>query len=130
MAKKAARQVLAEPGEMLKSARTQIEGANPEASAPQVGSSPPPEINPEAKIKLAAQTKRHLQALEAEIKDMVRQRADKQRQIVANENQNQAPVKKSISEPQTKKSRKLGMGWGRKLKELTTQTETRQQSVG
>lgn len=73
------------------------------------------------KLKAAAQ--RRIQALEAEIEDMRKIRAEKDRQRLVSAPESPKPEKPSV-EPFGKKSRRL-MGWGAKVKQLKSQAETR-----
>ena len=73
--------------------------------------------------KLKAFTQRQIQALEAEVKDIRKMREEKDRQRLAPPPVYQNKEKPSV-EPAGKKSRRL-MGWGAKVKQLKSQTETR-----
>ncbi len=120
-AKKVAKQIAQEPFEILKQAGEQIVGAETPQSAESHANQPTgtPEVTIDQKAKIETQGKRRLQALEEELRDI---RVLKEQKKVEEPQKEEPP--KPLVEPATKRSRRLS-GWGAKLKQLKTQTETR-----
>ena len=146
MAKQSAKQILAEPFEILKKAGEQVAGfENKENSFDKGNSQLPPEQNRQVqgeqvlKQKLEAQGQRQIQALETEIKDIRREKeiAKEQKIIAQNQKENLASQKKPpLIEPSSKQSRNIFSVMKKKASSLLgvqrqqRQTETAKSPTG
>lgn len=128
LAKKIARQVAREPGEVIKTAEKQITGG--EVQAPKVEGKAPIEVPEAQKEKLEIQRQRMITALQNELKDIQKKGEEKKVEAEkAEELKEEKKKEKPAGLPQvsTKPGRRL-VGWGLKKKQLQTQVETRQPS--
>ena len=110
LAKRAARQILQEPLEILKSTPSQISGTERRLPNVSTRAQENVQITQQEKAKLQVQGQRQLEALETELKEIQRQKEYNERVVEQQEEMQKAQsaaIEKPLSEPAPKHSRRL-----------------------
>lgn len=141
LAQQAAKQVADESIEGLKEGKKQLTGVEPNVQQNQtisedgVTKETPQVVSPQKEAKIKAQSKRQVEALEAEIEDIRREREEKKKQEIQAEEaqkrmEKEQAQQEGLIEPTSKRKSNVLKGMKGKVAKLQIKSETRMPPSG